>query len=756
MQRLPHEKGKPFFRSIVVPLWRLTFGALNAERVTRCGGVLCLLLFGAGGPLGCPVDTLLSAEPPRWAAPELEKSISVRDGRTDRVLTLDAVIGQLDQSDVVFLGEQHNDETTHRFELAVYDRLLARRSGRVVLALEMFQRDVQKTLTDYVTGRITETSFLAQSRPWGNYATAYRPLIERAKEAKAHALASNFPRPLQMSQKGSVAEFAALQQQFPDQVPRKVFPNSPEYWRRVDNAIRGHLAMMRQSTRDSERLYSTQSLWDNTMGETCARALDEFPGCLVMHVNGGFHSAYWDGTVHQLKLRRPKTRVQTVAIVPVADPMVAEQSGKPVADFVVFVEARATGPNEGAHSVYVQRELKYKLHMPKKKEMTRLPLLLWMSDDGFTADDGLELWKRRLGDDVAIAVIEAPYRETQEDFSVGGRWYWPDEFTADVGTLVGGVERVWAYLLRHYPIDPARVCLAGEGTGATVAAAVAALTDRMDVHAVAVRPRRYANLKDFPLPLPELLGDDLLPRRTLHVLDAATAKSWWAPELAQYSDVGVSSRFEKVTEDLWNDENQEENLIRVALEMKTRPLSKIGQKRYILVPDAMPRARHWARLQSLRAEAAGKVRVAVVDKKPDDSTAQPLHIAIDAESFMAGGKLPRCPGPFGGTTVLVLPIDLPKGQVDAWLALEQNDPLARTSRFYRIRIAMMKGTRNLPAVLDKLRSEGRKNVLVVPAVFCADPGWMRSLRTLVRPQEDQMTLHWLPGLGGCEVPGLDR
>ena len=170
----------------------------------------------------------------------------------------------------------------------------------------------------------------------------------------------------------------------------------------------------------------------------------------------------------------------------------------------------------------------------------------------------------------------------------------------------------------------------------------------------------------------------------------------------------------------------------------------------------MPLARHWARLQSLRAEADGEVRVAVVDKKPDDSTAQPLHIAIDAESFMIGGKLPRCPGPFGGTTVLVLPIDLPKDQVDAWAALEKSDPLARTSRFYRTRIAMMKGTRSLPAVLDKLNSEGRKNVLIVPAVFCADPGWMRSLRTLVRPQEDQMTLHWLPGLGGCEVPSLDR
>ena len=75
---------------------------------------------------------------------------------------------------------------------------------------------------------------------------------------------------------------------------------------------------------DVERLYSTQSLWDNSMGEACAIALDEHPGSSVLHVNGGFHSAYWDGTVRQLELRRPDTRSATVSIVPAGHPSVAD------------------------------------------------------------------------------------------------------------------------------------------------------------------------------------------------------------------------------------------------------------------------------------------------------------------------------------------------------------------------------------------------------------------------------------------------
>ncbi|MCH8150265.1 MAG: hypothetical protein IH987_20195, partial [Planctomycetes bacterium] len=32
----------------------------------------------------------------------------------------------------------------------------------------------------------------------------------------------------------------------------------------------------------------------------------------------------------------------------------------------------------------------------------------------------------------------------------------------------------------------------------------------------------------------------------------------------------------------------------------------------------------------------------------------------------------------------------------------------------------------LPAVLATLRAEGRENILIVPASFCADAGWLLS------------------------------
>ncbi len=162
---------------------------------------------------------------PTWSAPELERAVSVIDGRTGQALSFAKLLDTLAKADVVFLGETHTDETTHRVELAVYEGLLRRRDNRVVLAMEMFERDVQPSLDKYLAGEIDEAQFTAQARPWSNYRTGYRPLIQRAKRAGKPVIASNFPRPLRMQVAAKGAEaIESLQQKNQDRFPPSFFP----------------------------------------------------------------------------------------------------------------------------------------------------------------------------------------------------------------------------------------------------------------------------------------------------------------------------------------------------------------------------------------------------------------------------------------------------------------------------------------------------------------------------------------------------
>jgi len=687
--------------------------------------------------------------PRPWDAPDLARAISVLDGRTGEALTFAALLDALATADVVFLGETHIDETTHRVELAVAEGLAVRRSGDVVLAMEMFDRDVQDALDAYLAGNSSEPDFLAASRPWTNYATGYRPLIEFAKSRRLPVVASNFPKSLtrRLAMAGDGATLDLLEGEDRALAPKRLYPNRPDYWRRVDNAIRGHIGMMRVDRDDDERLYSTQSLWDNSMGEACAIALDEHPGSSVLHVNGGFHSAYWDGTVRQLRLRKPNAKILTVSIAPTSNPGVADAGDVPVADYVVYTEARATDLNEGTYSVHVQREIEYRFHLPASARSGRdVPLLLWLADDGFTAEDGMALWRSRLGDECAIAVVEAPYRETRDDLVEGGRWFWPDSFASDLGTMEVAIERIWAYLLRHYPIAPGQVCLAGEGTGATVAAAVSLSNDRISARTVSFSPRRFAKLKDIPLPLPEYRGDVSALEKSLRVFLTVENEAWWSRETAEYRAIGFETEMVMATRDPWSSPAEREDALRVALGLEAARKATDAPRRHIIART--PRARFWARLLGDEVAKKDGALVAVLDAPPSDGSSVAIEIGADPEEYVRGRSLPRCPGPFGGTTVLVVPPSAPREIAEAWLALEATDPLNRNSRFHRLRVVTTGGDRDLPAVLTELVGEGRRNVLVVPAVFCADGDTMRRLRRAARDIEDQMTLRWRPGLGG--------
>jgi len=689
-------------------------------------------------------------EPP-WASPPLEHSVSVRDGRTGERIEFETMLDRLAEADAVFLGETHIDETTHRVELATYAGLRDRRDGRVVLAMEMFERDVQPTLDAYLRGEIDEPAFLAKARPWSNYRTAYRPMIELAKASGAPVVASNFPSTLR--RKLGTDGIDALSPEERALAPAELLANTPAYWRRVDNAVRGHAAMMGPApAADDPRLNSVQSLWDNSMGEACALALRNHRGSSVLHVNGGFHSEYWDGTARQFQLREPGARIATVAIVPTANPSVAEIGGLPVADYVVFAEERAQDVNEGTYAVLVPRQLEYKLHVPKQaSESVRVPLLVWLADEGETADDAFALWKSRLGEQSAIVVIEAPYRELQDDLVAGGRWFWPNSFREDVGFLVDGVERATSFVLRHQPVDARRVCLAGEGTGATIVAAVSLLSGELEARALAFEPRRFASISDFPLPLPELRGDAPAPEKSLRVSARDADVEWWTGELAQYRAVEFDAALAPAATDAWATEVQRENEVRSALGLETRVVAADAPRAHVRVDGA--RAKSWARgLADARSRRDGSRIALISDSALDAAGSSEIALTIRAADFAQPGRLPRCPGSFGGTTVVVLPTDLSLEEVEAWRALEVADPLSKTSRFHRLVVAEASGERTLPVVLAELVAKKRTNVLVVPAVWCADGATMRALQRSTREFEDRMTLQWRPGLGGLDQP----
>ena len=113
-----------------------------------------------------------------------------------KVSRIEAIVASVNDADVLLLGECHDDSEAHCVELDVLQRCHTAWGGsrRLVLSLEMFERDVQPILDEYMCDAIAERDLLADARPWPNYADAYRPLVLFAKRHGIRVIAANAPR----------------------------------------------------------------------------------------------------------------------------------------------------------------------------------------------------------------------------------------------------------------------------------------------------------------------------------------------------------------------------------------------------------------------------------------------------------------------------------------------------------------------------------------------------------------------------------
>ena len=228
----------------------------------------------------------------------------------------EALIADVARADVVFVGEQHDDPNTHRLEEALLQGF-RRREIIATVSLEMFERDVQRLLDEYLARSIPEEEFLKESRPWPRYASDYRPLVEFAREHGWRVLAANVPR----KHASAVAKdgLAVLDDLTPAErslIARDIECPFDGYFDRFVESMGSHPmpGADNLSAEDRramhERFYFAQCIKDETMAASIVRVLqqpDRTPGPIV-HYTGAFHSDFFAGAAERVRRRAPAAR----------------------------------------------------------------------------------------------------------------------------------------------------------------------------------------------------------------------------------------------------------------------------------------------------------------------------------------------------------------------------------------------------------------------------------------------------------------
>jgi uncharacterized iron-regulated protein len=717
---------------------------------------LILLLTACGDRLGpatvAPEPTGQQTQPiPALAAEPgvgvLEHELRIFDAQgLDRSLA--SMLDELAARQVVLLGETHLDDVTHRFEHAVLEGLARRREDGVVLSMEMFERDVQPVLDRYLAGVIDEASFLEQARPWGNYRPDYRPLVETARVRKLPVVAANTPRPVLRVASQGATQYAEARAEHPEWLPEQIFPASDAYWARVDRAIRGH-----GPPGGGERTYAVQNLWDNTMADSIVRATQAHPGHVVLHVVGAFHVEHHDGTVAQIRRRKPELELGTITVVPTNDLARARPSADR-ADFVVYTQAYASGPSGNELEVALPGTLKYRMHIPAGPAPAEgWPLLVWLIDDDQRAEDAALRWRLALGREAAVVVVEPPHRTAARGGTIVQRWGWPASLTQDLSAAAVGLERIIEYVGRGWSVR-APVLVAGEGAGATLALWSAQYGDGWDgVRVLAIAPD-----------LPRALGSAAIPgqRSSVEALDVLGTLD--DGTLAGLRGAGLEPR----TGDVPAPGQLRDAAVRSALGLSpaapsssaprpdpAAPMSEAGKAFdvRVKVPSALSeswaalyvdllRSRgHDARLVLAGAAGTAGARELVFDGAGADQA--PLLLGV----FSEGRGLPRPPDVFGGAVVVLVPRGAGKPAVARWTEVLAKHEAAQGAFKTPYRAVREGDEASLHAAFDELRSKGRTEVLVVPAELYATADRMERYVGSVEPRAQGLSLHWLPGLG---------
>jgi uncharacterized iron-regulated protein len=228
--------------------------------------------------------------------------------------TLEAITGALATTDVLFLGELHDDAVGHAVQFEIFRQAVERysRERRVALSLEMFERDVQIVLDEYLNGLITEQHLIAAGRAWPNYKTDYAPLVELAKKNRLPVIAANAPRRyVNMVSRNGRSSLNSLSKEARRWIAKLPYAEaSPAYAQK----FRSLMGSSNEARMGLDNILSSQSLWDATMAESIAIFAKKNDRSLVVHLNGAFHSEGRLGAVEHLLRYRPMARVLVINV----------------------------------------------------------------------------------------------------------------------------------------------------------------------------------------------------------------------------------------------------------------------------------------------------------------------------------------------------------------------------------------------------------------------------------------------------------
>lgn len=242
------------------------------------------------------------------------------------------MLRDMSKSQLVFLGELHNDPIAHWLQLEITKDLHDKND--VVLGAEMFEADNQDEVNRYLKKEIDKKGLDTLARLWPNYPTDYAPLLNYARDNKLKFIATNIPRRYaNMVYKDGFEVLNTLSEQeksWMAPLPMAFDPDLPTY-KKILEMMGGH---------GSQTLVMAQATKDATMAHFILENMKK--NATFIHYNGSYHSDFHEGIVWYIKQQKPETEIVTFTTVLQKDISDLEEEHMGKADYILVVDEDMT------------------------------------------------------------------------------------------------------------------------------------------------------------------------------------------------------------------------------------------------------------------------------------------------------------------------------------------------------------------------------------------------------------------------------
>jgi len=193
---------------------------------------------------------------------------------------------------IIYVGENHDQFSNHVTELEVI-KDLHRRGKTIAIGMEMFQRQFQKMVDDYIGGKIDEREFLKGTqyfKRWGFDYNLYRPILLFARSEKIPVVALNQRQ--EIVDKVFRSGLNSLSEEQGKFIPSGMDFSDEAYKTRLKKVFQEHKDV---GASDFNFFYQAQILWDETMAESIDEFLKANPSYQMVVLAGNGHLAYGSG-----------------------------------------------------------------------------------------------------------------------------------------------------------------------------------------------------------------------------------------------------------------------------------------------------------------------------------------------------------------------------------------------------------------------------------------------------------------------------